>query len=790
MNRTDMAASRRKLQIKGIVQGVGFRPFVYNLAQAEHLAGTVANTSAGVVVEIQGPASALDRFIHRLQHEAPPLARIVSVEAEEMAVQEEAVSFRIEHSTDSPGTSTLIPPDTATCQDCLADLRRPGDRRLGYAFTNCTNCGPRWTIISKIPYDRLQTSMACFPMCKQCQAEYDDPADRRFHAQPNACPRCGPRLWLEDDRGKVVAGRRPSAEVTSAGDIPALTVAAALLAEGRIVAVKGLGGFHLAVRADDSPAVARLRRRKGREAKPLAVMVTDLATARKVAQVTAMEAALLTRPEAPIVLLERLAGEPHGLIAPEIAPGHRRLGIMLPYTPLHHLLLAELAKHGVAALVMTSGNASDEPLCLGNREAKQDLAEIADYWLLHDRDIVRRTDDSVIQVVDHRTVFQRRGRGFSPVPVFLRLHTEGPPVLATGPELKNTICLLKEDLAFVSPHIGDLQNLKAHKFFTDSVATLQAVLECEPEIIAHDLHPDYAGTRWAQEQKTRGKQLVPVQHHHAHLVAVQAEHGLTGPSLGLILDGTGFGADGTIWGGEILAGDAADFTRLGHLETVPLPGGDAAIKAPWRTALSYLRHTFGESDLPDLPFLQDQTSGPVLEMLAKGVNSPLTSSCGRLFDAVAALTGSWQEVHYEAQAASELMALTTSADVANAEPLYDVVEVTGDLLVLPVAPLIRAVVRLVQQDARPDEISARFHRTLIDMWTEAVLTASSHTGWRKVVLAGGVFQNEILLPGMLAALGDRGLEVFSPLDLPANDGAIALGQAVVARARLGGRQTS
>ena len=540
--------SRRRLLVNGIVQGVGFRPFVFNLAESLDLAGHVTNTSEGVVIEIQGAVGTLDLFCRRLRDEAPPLADITSVGERDSATVQGAAGFIILPSENRPGTSTLIPPDVATCPDCRREILDPDDRRHGYPFTTCTNCGPRWTIIRRIPYDRPFTSMGPFTMCPRCQAEYDNPRDRRFHAQPNACPECGPQVWL-------VGG----------SDDP-LTETAHLLAAGKIVAIKGLGGFHLAVRADDEKAVGRLRRRKNREAKPLAVMVRDLKAASTLALVGEAEARLLTSPAAPIVLLEKRAAA--HLAATAVSAGHRRLGVMLAYTPLHILLLEALAPLGVTALVMTSGNAGNEPICLGNEEALTRLEGIADHWLLHDRDIVRRADDSVVQWLPDGPLFFRRSRGFAPVPVALSgTLADGDPVLAVGPELKNTICLLQENRAFLSPHIGDLANLEANLFFRETAATLQIILECAPRIIAHDLHPGYFSTAFAREQPD--VTLVGVQHHHAHLAAVLAEHGLDRPVIGLIMDGTGFGTDGTIWGGEILVGNARAFTRLAHLDCVP-----------------------------------------------------------------------------------------------------------------------------------------------------------------------------------------------------------------------------
>ncbi|MGD9549176.1 MAG: carbamoyltransferase HypF [Candidatus Krumholzibacteriia bacterium] len=775
-----MPPVRRRLLIDGIVQGVGFRPFVFKLAESEHLTGFVTNTSAGVIAEIQGPVEAVERFTRRLRAETPPLARIVSVTAEDAQVIPGEDSFAIAASVDSPGTLTLVPPDVAVCADCLREIRDPRDRRHRYPFTNCTSCGPRWTIIGRIPYDRPYTSMAGFVMCDRCRAEYEDPRDRRFHAQPNACPDCGPRLWLEDPSGPA------------AGD--PLETGADLLAGGAILAVKGLGGFHLAVRADDPGAVDRLRRRKQREGKPLAVMAPSLDAVRALAVTWPEEEDLLRSPAAPIVLLEARPGAP---VCGAVAGGHRRLGVMLPYTPLHHLLLEAAAARGVPALVMTSGNAGNEPICLGNQEARTRLAGIADAWLLHDRDILRRADDSVVQILprDRQPLVFRRSRGYAPVPVLLTGHGSWPDVLAAGPELKSTVCLLKEDRAFLSPHVGDLENLPTHAFFRETCADLQNLLECRPRVIAHDLHPGYLSTQWARDAAAAdpGLTLVGVQHHHAHLAAVLAEHGRPGPAVGLILDGTGYGTDGTIWGGEILLGDCSNFRRLAHLETVALPGGDAAVRNPWRTAVGYLRAAYGpdRTAWPDLPFLQDHPVDAVLEILGRSLNSPLTSSCGRLFDAVAALTGRWPEAAYEAQAAIEWMALTTAEEVHAAVPYPSALEVPllppGDPFVIPVRPLVRSCAGDLAAGVPHAAVSARFHRTLIDLLAAPTAAACADAGIAEVVLAGGVLQNEILLDGLLAALGRRGLACLRPVQAPPNDGAVALGQAVVARARFCGR---
>ncbi len=758
---------RRRLHVDGVVQGVGFRPFVYNLAGALGLAGWVSNSSRGVFIEVEGPVGALDGFRARLEAEAPPLSRIMSVSEAAVAAQG-GVGFVIRASDDAPGTATLVPADVATCADCLRELRDPADRRFGYPFTNCTSCGPRWTIIDRIPYDRPFTSMASFEMCAACRAEYEDPRDRRFHAQPNACPACGPRLRLVGEA--VAAGADPVDE------------AARLLAAGQIAAIKGIGGFHLAVRADDEAAVARLRRRKRRQAKPLAVMApADRVDA--LAAPTDAERAALAAPDAPIVLVTRRQGAP---VAPSVAPRRRRLGVMLPYAPLHHLLFDALAPHGVSALVMTSGNLGDEPICLDDDEAMSRLSDIADLWLLHDRPIRRRADDSVVRVAGSgQTVLIRRSRGIAPAPIFVRGRGRGgPPVLAAGADLKNTVALLKEDRCFVSPHVGDVGDLATWDFFRETVRTLTTLLEREPEVLACDLHPGYLSSRWARQAAAeRGLPLVEVQHHHAHMVAVMTEHGLEGPCLGVILDGTGSGTDGTIWGGELLVGDRAGFARVGHLSTFALPGGDAAIRHPWRTAVSCLREAYGD-DAPRVPALSPYDVAGVRWMLSRGLRAPRTSSCGRLFDAVAALCGVGCEARYEAEGAIALTAATTTEAVRRAIPLaWEVSEAAG-ATVIDVPTLIRGVARALRGGADVATVSARFHAALIASLAEAARRAAAAHGVTRVVLGGGSLQNEHLWTLLPEALAEAGLRPHLPRALPPNDGGICVGQAVVARATL------
>jgi len=785
----DPVPVRVRLTVRGIVQGVGFRPFVHRLATQEGLSGSVVNTGAGVVIEAQGPPPAIGRFGRRLRAEAPPLAAIHDVTSV-LLPPVPGEGFVIDASRAQAGATTAVPPDVALCADCRREVRDPADRRSGYPFTNCTNCGPRWTIIHALPYDRPLTSMAAFAMCDACRAEYGDPANRRFHAQPNACPACGPRAWLcgEDGCGRI--------------DDSPLAAAAEALAEGLVVAVRGLGGFHLAVRADHEEAVARLRRRKHRAAKPLAVMVADLAAARAVAVVTPAEADALTAPAAPIVLLERLAG---AAIAPSVVPGHRRLGVMLPPTPLHLLLFDEIAAHGLGALVMTSGNVADEPICIGNEEALGRLRGIADRWLLHDRPIVRRADDSVLQLTPRGALHARRSRGFAPAPLPVSA-PPGGPVLAVGGDLKNTVCLLKDGLAFPSPHVGDLDDLATRAFFEETVEGLCGLLDARPVALAFDEHPGYAGSQWARREcEKRGVVGAGVQHHHAHLAAVMAEHGLAGPCLGVILDGTGYGGDGTIWGGELLVGDFVNCERVGRFEPLPLPGGDAAIRAPWRIAVGYLWRAGLLGDDPaqaparlaaDWPALARWPVAGVLEMLERNLNCPPTSSCGRLFDAVAALCGTCHEAAYEAQAAMEFMALTDAAAVAAAAPLPGVLEdlrrrqsagAGGALLELPAAAIVRGAAAMLQAGGDAAAVSAAFHRTLADLLAEAVGLVLADRPGLPVACGGGVFLNAVLAEALSERLEQRGLRAHLPRAVSPGDGGLALGQALIAAHRLAAR---
>ena len=750
----------KRLKVNGIVQGVGFRPFIFQLAEQYGLKGEVANTSSGVSIHIEGPNGSVASFEADLSAKHPPLAYIVEINAKSESIQNFS-DFSITKSKGESKTSTLISPDVSICEDCLAELLDPDDRRYHYPFINCTNCGPRYTIIDDIPYDRPKTSMRQFQMCAACQSEYDNPTDRRFHAQPNACADCGPHVRLYDNCRNELSQEDPILKATE------------LLKQGYILAVKGLGGYHLAADAANSDAVKRLRHRKLREEKPFAVMSYDLGSIHKFAELDAADQKLLTSIQRPIVLLKKKS--PNCLSA-AVAPKNKYFGVMLPYTPLHYLLL----KQGFSALVMTSGNLSEEPIAIDNDDAFERLADIADYFLIHDRDIYLRSDDSIVRNMVGSKRFIRRSRGYVPIPIFLK--SRMPPILACGAELKNTICVTKQDKAFLSQHVGDLENLATYEFLKLTAAHLKRILDIDPEIIAYDMHPDYLSTRFAQEQPTIHK--IQVQHHHAHIVSCMAEHKLDGPVIGLSFDGTGYGTDGAIWGGEILIAEEDHFERTGHLAYVAMPGGTAAIKEPWRMALSYLRDAYGgqfrEQKIPLLDEIEGKKLTVISEMITKGINAPLTSSLGRFFDGVAAICGIRRRVNFEGQAAMELEML--AADTA--ESIYDYDWISGDTIKVLPAPIVRGIVKDIQDGKPAAEISAKFHQTLIHLFTELCAIIRKDRGLNRVVLSGGVFQNAILLTGLTDALERRRFMVFSHHQVPTNDGGIALGQAVVAAAKV------
>ncbi len=768
------AAARRRILVQGIVQGVGFRPFVYGQALRLGLGGFVLNDSNGVTIEVEGLATMLEAFQRALRETPPPLARIDSITAEMIAPQGETL-FVIAHSEAGQERNTLISPDTATCDDCLRELFDPADRRYRYPFINCTNCGPRFTIVQDVPYDRDKTTMRAFPMCRDCRAEYDDPLDRRFHAQPNACPICGPGVRLLNAAGRVLEMADP------------IALAAEQMATGAILAIKGLGGYHLACDALNVEAVARLRQRKHREAKPFALMPLDLDTARRLCEVSDAEAALLESRRRPIVLLNRRERGDDDLVAPGVTPGYTTLGMMLPYTPLHHLLLDAVATAGEpgrpAVLVMTSGNLSDEPIAYRDDDARGRLAPIAEGTLTHNRAIHMRCDDSVVRVAAGGEQIFRRSRGYAPEPI--RLGFECPvPLLACGGHLKNTFCLLKGRQAFVSHHIGDLENLETLTSFREGIAHFERLFDVRPEAVAYDLHPDYLATKYALDLDL--PHMVGVQHHHAHVASVLVEHGLAGPVIGVAADGTGYGSDGAIWGCEIMAADLLDFERFYHLVYVPLPGGEQAVRQPWRVAAAYLRLAFGDDFLRlDLPFVQqmDRERWRVMaQMIARGINSPPASSLGRLFDAVAALVGLRGTVVYEGQAAIELEMIAEPS-----EGLYPFDIRAGDdgPGTLDVAPLIRAVVEDLRQGVPIGQIAGRFHHSMAALLATACLRAREQTGLNDVALSGGVFQNRLLLEQLVDRLEAEGFDVYLNRRVPPNDGGLSLGQAAIAAARLG-----
>ncbi len=779
---------RREVLVRGVIQGVGFRPFVYRLALEEGLAGFVGNDTDGVTIEIEGPEERVEGFLARLRAEAPPLARIDTVTVRDLAASGEA-GFRIVASEVLGRVSTGIPADAATCPDCLRELLDPKDRRYRYPFLNCTNCGPRFTITRQIPYDRPQTSMAKFPMCAECQREYDDPLNRRFHAQPNACWACGPRVWLVDADGKLLSegSHRTrlfnSANPADTADSDPIDQTINLLVSGQIMAIKGIGGFHLSVDATSQAAVMRLRERKRRYGKPLAVMVRDLDAARAVCALTAEDEALLLTPARPIVLAARREG---CCIADGVAPGIPWLGVFLPYAPLQHLLFADPR---VRALVMTSANLSEEPIAIDNDEARARLGAIADVFLLHDREILQRCDDSVAAVVDGAPQLIRRARGF--VPLGVALPFDAPPLLAVGGHMKNVFALARGRFAYQSQHLGDLENLTGLEFFKESLNHLMRTFEIEPRTVVHDLHPGYLSTQWAKEwAREHGLPLIAVQHHHAHVAGCMAEHGLEGPVIGLALDGTGYGSDGKIWGGEVLIARLDGFERFAHLDYVPMPGGEAAIKEPWRMALGHLRSAGFDVESAGVMRLlgAKKQEVQVLErMMERGVNAPLTSSLGRLFDAVAAVVLGRRVVDYEAQAAIELEGV--AMDQPEDEPGY-VMELAGgdwprrDPVRICAEPLWRELVEDLRAGISKTQIAAKFHAAVASGFVRASLSARAATGVSRVALTGGCMHNRRLARLLRIKLEAEGLKVYQHVQVSPGDGGLSYGQVAVAAAML------
>ncbi len=770
---------RARIVICGTVQGVGFRPFVYRLANELQLSGWVSNSAQGVLIEIEGPQASLQECLVRLEKEKPPLASIHSLESSFLDPLGYS-GFEIRENAEKGEKTAIVLPDIATCADCLREILDSSDRRFRYPFTNCTNCGPRFSIIEALPYDRINTSMKKFTMCSECEQEYRDPLDRRFHAQPNACSRCGPQLQFWDENGVTISERDE-----------ALRQGAEAVRAGKILALKGIGGFQLIVDAGNEAAVVRLRERKHREEKPFALMFPSIEIAKKICEISGLEERLLLSPEAPIVLVGRdrrarreladgPAVRPYQL-ASSVAPRNPNLGAMLPYTPLHHLLMLELN----FPIVATSGNLSDEPICIDERDAVERLRGIADFFLVHDRPIVRHMDDSIARVMSGRESILRRARGYAPLPIFVGrlcqtpasppgVSKKRPTILAVGAHLKNTVALSVGKNVFVSQHIGDLETEQAYRAFKNAAADLPRLYEVKPELIAHDLHPDYLSTKFALEFSSP-REAIPVQHHWAHVAACMAENEIEAPALGVAWDGTGFGLDGTIWGGEFLLANSTSFTRVAHLRQFRLPGGEAAIKEPRRTALGLLHEIFGEKLWLLRELLADFSQSEISmfrQLLEKQINAPLTSSAGRLFDAVASIIGLRQRTTFEGQAAMELeFSLRSKSD--EAYPF----ELCGESpIVIDWQPAIMELLRDREGDVPVELISAKFH----NMLTEIIVAVARKIGEPKIVLSGGCFQNRYLTERTIDRLRAENFRPYWHQRIPPNDGGIALGQIIAA----------
>lgn len=749
-------AQRLRITVRGAVQGVGFRPFVYRLATELGLRGWVNNSSQGVFIEVEGTPELLKSFLLRLPEEKPPRSFIQSLESTFLDANG-FTDFQIRPSEENGEKTALVLPDIATCPDCLADISDPENRRYRYPFTNCTNCGPRYSIIEALPYDRLHTSMKIFEMCEACRAEYEDPLDRRFHAQPNACPACGPHIEFWYRSG-----------VAKSSDDEALAAAARAVRGEKIVAVKGLGGFHLMADARDDDVVRELRKRKHREEKPLAIMVPSIEVVEKICEISELERRLLTSPEAPIVLLKAKA--PASALSKYVAPGNPYLGVMLPYTPLHHLLMKKIA----FPVIATSGNLSDEPICINEHEAVRRLSGIADRFLVHNRPIIRHVDDSIARVVMGRETVLRRARGFAPLPI--KIGSEITPTLAVGAHLKNTVAIASGRQVFISQHIGDLETKEAFEAFSRVIDSVESLYEVKPTTVAFDRHPDYLSTKWALQS---GLRAVPVQHHYAHILSCMAENDVAPPVLGIAWDGTGFGTDETIWGGEFLRVDSKGFERAAHLRTFRLPGGDLAVREPRRSAIGVLYELFGDAvferrDLmPVIAFMPTELK-LITEMLRKGINAPVTSSAGRLFDAVASILGLRERIRFEGQAAMELEFLADE----NEHGAYDLSLNPQDdgPAIIDWGPMIRGIFDDTADGITPSRIAAKFHNTLVEM----MVRSAQFAGENKIVLSGGCFQNKLLTERAVTRLCKEGFRVHWHQRVPTNDGGIALGQAAAA----------
>ena len=754
MSLRDGIHSRNRLHVRGIVQGVGFRPFVYRLASEYELMGFVINGPDGVEIEVQGVAESLNMFYERLRADAPPRARIDELIKKSIPLKSET-EFTIDLSRSRASATALISPDIATCADCLTELNDSDDRRYRYPFINSTNCGPRFTILKRIPYDRPSTSMAPFIMCKHCQSEYDDPLNRRFHAEPNGCTDCGPKIWFEDNDGTISSDPIESA-VT-------------ILRNGGLLALRGLGGYHLVVDATNETAIALLRERKGRGNKPFALMTNSLGFIEKCCLLSDDERQLLSGPTRPIVLLQ---SKQSNLIAESVAPNQDLLGFMLPYTPLHHLLMEQFK-----VLVMTSGNLAEEPIAIGNDEALVRLSRLADGFLMHDREILQRCDDSVMRVQCEHPRLIRRARGFAPDPIKVEREIL-TTVLALGGELKNTIAVGRGHNVFLSQYIGNLDNPTAYDFFKHNIDHLPGILQTSPEYIVCDSHPDYLSSRYAHLEQSLP--VVQVQHHHAHLASVMAENGRSERTIGLILDGTGYGLDGSIWGSEILIGDFGSFERFSFFQPVRMPGGEICISEPYRMALSWL-HTACPDKIKSLPLpLWDKIGKnrieAVLEMLSKNINCPLTSSCGRLFDAVAVLLGINEKVTYEAEAAIQLEILAKSGN----GQAYQIESTTRIGKPFNLIPLLNAIVKDIERGRPREDIAASFHITLANYLVAAATDAREYSGCNVVALSGGVWQNDLLLNLVMDRLASEKFEVITHRTVPTNDGGLSLGQVMIA----------
>jgi len=749
---------RKQINITGIVQGVGFRPFIYNLAKKYNLLGYVLNDTSGVSIEVEGEGATVDEFVETVRNQSPPRAVIFEMQTRQVDPLDYK-DFVIRQSKDQAERFVPISPEIATCEDCLSELFDQDDRRHRYPFINCTNCGPRFTIVKDIPYDRKFTTMTPFSMCEKCQGEYDDPTNRRFHAQPNACPVCGPSLSLLDsERVKI--------------DVPdVIAEVCRLLKEGKIVAIKGLGGYHLACDAQNEEAVSTLRSRKYREYKPFALMAKDIETVKRLCYVNEEEEKLLNGTIRPIVLLRK---KPDCPVAEDVAPNQKYHGMMLPYTPLHHVIVAESG----LVLVMTSGNISSEPIVYYDDEAFERLKKIADFYCIHNREIHIRTDDSVCRVWQDKEVVLRRSRGYVPYPLLLSFHFEGQ-ILACGAELKNTFCLTRDNYAFMSHHIGDLENLETLTSFEQGIEHFKRIFNIEPSFLAYDLHPEYLSTKYALSLDRIPK--IGIQHHHAHIVSCMGDNGIDGEVIGVSFDGTGYGSDGKIWGGEFLLCDYKGFKRVAHLEYTPLPGGERAIKEPWRMAASFLNKIYGddmlELDIDFIKSLDRNKWATIKKMIDRGFNSPMTSSTGRLFDAISALVGVRKEVYYEGQAAIELeMAAGKGEEGSYPFGLKNIEDKTEVVL----EPVIRKIVSDISSGVAVGAISSRFHNTIAEIILHICLKIQKTDGMERVVLSGGVFQNMFLLNRTFALLVANGFEVYTHHRVPPNDGGIALGQAIIA----------